>query len=41
VLDRRWSLGTGMPFALQDADLDHNLPKPVRSSHHFKPTLLN
>jgi hypothetical protein len=31
VLDRRWSLGTGMPFALQDADLDHNLPKPVRS----------
>lgn len=30
VLDRRWSLGTGMPFALQDADLDHNLPKPVR-----------
>jgi hypothetical protein len=29
VLDRRWSLGTGMPFALQDADMDHNLPKPV------------
>lgn len=39
VLDRRWSLGTGMPFALQDADMDHNLPKPVspplapRTSH--------
>lgn len=31
VLDRRWSFGTGMPFALQDADIDPNLPKPVRS----------
>jgi len=30
VLDRRWSFGTGMPFALQDADLDPNLPEPVR-----------
>jgi hypothetical protein len=29
VLDRRWSFGTGMPFALQDADIDANLPKPV------------
>lgn len=29
VLDRRWSFGTGMPFALQDADIDVNLPKPV------------
>lgn len=29
VLDRRWSFGTGMPFALQDADIDPNLPKPV------------
>lgn len=29
VLDRRWSFGTGMPFALQDADIDSNLPKPV------------
>lgn len=28
VLDRRWSFGTGMPFALQDADID-NVPKPV------------
>ncbi|KAF2018901.1 hypothetical protein BU24DRAFT_364238 [Aaosphaeria arxii CBS 175.79] len=28
VLDRRWSFGTGMPFALQDADIDPNLPKP-------------
>jgi hypothetical protein len=29
VLDRRWSFGTGMPFALQDQDIDPNLPKPV------------
>jgi hypothetical protein len=29
VLDRRWSFGTGMPFALQDADIDTNVPKPV------------
>ncbi|KAH8666015.1 hypothetical protein BGZ60DRAFT_378403 [Tricladium varicosporioides] len=28
VLDRRWSFGTGMPFALQDADIDPNLPEP-------------
>ncbi|KAK5675409.1 hypothetical protein LTS10_011851 [Elasticomyces elasticus] len=28
VLDRRWSFGTGMPFALQDADIDPQLPKP-------------
>lgn len=30
VLDRRWSFGTGLPFALQDADIDLLLPKPVR-----------
>jgi hypothetical protein len=29
ILDRRWSFGTGMPFALQDADVDPNTPKPV------------
>ena len=28
ALDRRWSFGTGMPFSLQDADIDPNLPKP-------------
>ena len=28
VLDRRWSFGTGMPFALQDADIDPLLPTP-------------
>lgn len=29
VLDRRWSFGTGLPFALQDADIDPSLPEPV------------
>ncbi|TAQ87163.1 hypothetical protein B7494_g4511 [Chlorociboria aeruginascens] len=28
VLDRRWSFGTGMPFALQDSDIDPTLPEP-------------
>lgn len=27
-LDRRWSFGTGMPFALQDSDIDSQIPKP-------------
>ncbi|KAF2764633.1 fungal transcriptional regulatory protein [Teratosphaeria nubilosa] len=35
VLDRRWSLGTGMPFALQDADIDPNLPKPEDRSPYL------
>jgi hypothetical protein len=34
VLDRRWSFGTGMPFALQDSDIDPNLPEPVSASQH-------
>ena len=29
ALDRRWSFGTGMPFALQDTDIDPSLPEPV------------
>ncbi|KNG89707.1 putative fungal specific transcription factor [Aspergillus nomiae NRRL 13137] len=28
VLDRRWSFGTGLPFAIQDTDMDTNLPVP-------------
>ena len=35
VLDRRWSLGTGMPFALQDADIDPQLPRPDDRSHYL------
>lgn len=31
VLDRRWSFGTGMPFAIQDADIDPTLHEPVRA----------
>ncbi|MCJ1380478.1 hypothetical protein MMC17_003583 [Xylographa soralifera] len=27
-LDRRWSFGTGMPFAIQDDDIDPLLPQP-------------
>ena len=30
ILDRRWSFGTGMPFAIQDNDIDPTLPEPVR-----------
>lgn len=32
VLDRRYSFGTGMPFAVQDADIDPSLPEPVSNS---------
>ncbi|KAL9119438.1 MAG: hypothetical protein Q9187_004008 [Circinaria calcarea] len=28
VLDRRWSFGTGMPFGIQDSDIDASLPEP-------------
>jgi hypothetical protein len=28
ILDRRWSFGTGMPFAMQDSDIDPHVPKP-------------
>lgn len=35
TLDRRWSLGTGMPFALQDADIDPQLPKPEERSPYL------
>ena len=29
ILDRRWSIGIGIPFIIQDDDIDSNLPKPV------------
>jgi hypothetical protein len=28
-LDRRWSFGTGLPFVIQDDDIDPSLPEPV------------
>ena len=36
ALDRRWSFGTGMPFALQDADIDPLLPEPDDSNLYLK-----
>ncbi|KAL8841689.1 MAG: hypothetical protein Q9176_003084 [Flavoplaca citrina] len=35
VLDRRWSFGTGLPFAIQDADIDPSLPEPDGSSPYL------
>ncbi|KAF2089117.1 hypothetical protein K490DRAFT_72736 [Saccharata proteae CBS 121410] len=35
VLDRRWSFGTGMPFAFEDADIDPQLPKPDDSTPYL------
>ncbi|KAL2430460.1 hypothetical protein ABEF95_008182 [Exophiala dermatitidis] len=36
ALDRRWSFGTGMPFALQDADIDPALPEPDESHPYLR-----
>ena len=35
VLDRRWSFGTGMPFALHDADIDPKLPRSEQQSPYL------
>ena len=40
VLDRRWGFGTGMPFVMQDMDIDPEIPEPVSailplSNHRF------
>lgn len=35
VLDRKWSCGTGLPFAIQDADMDTNLPEPDHSTPYL------
>lgn len=32
VLDRRWAFGTGLPYAIQDDEIDPTLPMPVSSS---------
>ncbi|PNS18997.1 hypothetical protein CAC42_6092 [Sphaceloma murrayae] len=34
-LDRRWSFGTGLPFALQDSDIDPELPRPGDKSPYL------
>lgn len=36
ALDRRWSFGTGMPFSLQDSDIDPLLPKPDNMFPYLK-----
>lgn len=40
VLDRRWSFGTGLPFVMQDADIDPNLPEPVSMNQSIPADLL-
>ncbi|KAL5354968.1 fungal-specific transcription factor domain protein [Aspergillus floccosus] len=35
VLDRKWSFGTGLPFAIQDSDMDINLPEPGASTPYL------
>ena len=35
-LDRRWSFGTGMPFAMQDSDIDWSLPEPSDDDLYLK-----
>ncbi|KAL4921104.1 fungal-specific transcription factor domain-containing protein [Aspergillus aurantiobrunneus] len=35
-LDRRWSFGTGLPFVIQDEDIDPNLPEPDPSLQYLK-----
>ncbi|KAK5937698.1 hypothetical protein PMZ80_009827 [Knufia obscura] len=36
ALDRRWSFGTGMPFSLQDSDIDPLLPEPDNTYPYLK-----
>ncbi|KAL4963213.1 transcription factor domain-containing protein [Aspergillus stella-maris] len=36
TLDRRWSFGTGLPFVIQDEDIDPNLPEPDPSLQYLK-----
>lgn len=35
VLDRRWSFGAGLPFAIQDGDIDPLLPEPDGSTPYL------
>ncbi|CAG8090230.1 unnamed protein product [Penicillium salamii] len=39
-LDRRWSLGTGLPFVIQDEDIDPNLPEPDASLPYLRCMIL-
>ncbi|CAI7578834.1 unnamed protein product [Penicillium glandicola] len=35
ILDMRWSFGTGMPFALEDTDIDPWLPEPAEKTPYL------
>ncbi|EER26054.1 Fungal specific transcription factor, putative [Coccidioides posadasii C735 delta SOWgp] len=35
-LDRRWSIGTGLPFTIQDEDIDPYLPEPDDSAPYLR-----
>jgi hypothetical protein len=41
VLDRRWSFGTGLPFVIEELDIDTHLFKPVSPLHLFKKKTTN
>ncbi|KOS37371.1 hypothetical protein ACN38_g11835 [Penicillium nordicum] len=36
ILDMRWSFGTGMPFALEDTDIDPCLPEPAENTPYLR-----
>ncbi|PYH48537.1 putative C6 transcription factor [Aspergillus saccharolyticus JOP 1030-1] len=36
ILDIRWSFGTGMPFALEDSDIDPWLPEPEEKTPYLR-----
>ncbi|KAJ6185279.1 hypothetical protein N7519_006580 [Penicillium mononematosum] len=36
ILDMRWSFGTGMPFALEDTDIDPWLPEPAEKTPYLR-----
>ncbi|KAH8704226.1 fungal-specific transcription factor domain-containing protein [Talaromyces proteolyticus] len=36
TLDRRWSFGTGLPFAIQEEDIDSSLPEPDATCFYLK-----
>lgn len=36
ILDMRWSFGTGMPFALEDTDIDPWLPEPAEKTPYLQ-----
>jgi hypothetical protein len=35
VLDRKWAFGSGLPFGIQDMDMDTNLPEPGHSTPYL------